>query len=243
MKMYDELADWFHLLTAPEDYLQTGTVAREAILSIAPGARTLLELGSGGGNHASHMKHWFELTLTDLSPAMLALSRTINPEVEHIEGDMRTLRLGRTFDAVFAHDAIEYMTTEADLAAAIATAVAHTRPGGAALFMPDCTRQSFRESTDHGGHDGDGRALRYLEWTTDPDPADTCYDVDYAFVLHEEGHEPVVELDHHVCGVFPRETWLRLLREAGFEPEWRTYTLEDEPGVEYELFVARRVGA
>jgi hypothetical protein len=41
---------------------------------------------------------------------MLALSMTVNPECEHIEGDMRTLRLGHTFDAVFLHDAVMYLT-------------------------------------------------------------------------------------------------------------------------------------
>src|SRR3972149_1508073 len=60
---------------------------------------TVLELGSGGGNNASHMKAHFKLTLVDRSPAMLAVSRALNPECEHLEGDMRTLRLGRGFDA------------------------------------------------------------------------------------------------------------------------------------------------
>ena len=46
---------------------------------------------------------------------MLALSRALNPECEHLAGDMRTLRLGRVFDAVFVHDAVCYMTTRADL--------------------------------------------------------------------------------------------------------------------------------
>ena len=46
---------------------------------------------------------------------------------------MRTLRLGRTFDAVLIHDSIMYMTTEADLAAAALTAFVHTRPRGATL--------------------------------------------------------------------------------------------------------------
>ena len=49
---------------------------------------------------------------------------------------MRTVRLGRTFDAVLVHDAIDYMTTEADLRAAVETAYAHCRPG-VALFVPD----------------------------------------------------------------------------------------------------------
>jgi SAM-dependent methyltransferase len=72
---------------------------------------TLLELGSGGGNTASHLGSNLRLTLTDLAPAMLDLSRTLNPGAEHLVGDMRTLRLGRTFDAVLIHDAIMCLVT------------------------------------------------------------------------------------------------------------------------------------
>ena len=117
----------------------------------------------------------------DLSPRMLALSQTINPGCEHLEGDMRSVRLGREFDCVFVHDAVEYMTTEADLRAAIATARAHCRTAGVALFVPDSVRETFAPGTHRGGHDGpDGRGLRYLEWTTSPGPTDTTYNVDYA---------------------------------------------------------------
>jgi trans-aconitate methyltransferase len=95
-------------------------------------ATTLLELGSGGGNNASYLKRWFTLTLVDASPGMLKASRRLNPECEHVRGDMRTARLGRTFDRVFIHDAIMHMTSEADLVRALRTAFIHTRPGGAA---------------------------------------------------------------------------------------------------------------
>jgi trans-aconitate methyltransferase len=73
----------------------------------------------------------------DLSPDMLAMSQRLNPECAHRQGDMRTLRLGRTFDAVFVHDAVAYMTTETDLRQVIETAFAHWPPGGIALFVPD----------------------------------------------------------------------------------------------------------
>ena len=136
--MYRDLAPWFHLLTAPEDYADEAAAALALLRAKVDGPLgTLLELGSGGGNMASHLKREVRLTLTDLSGDMLDVSRTINPDCEHIVGDMRTLRLGRTFDAVLAHDAIVYMTTEADLRAAMTTAFEHLRPGGAALFEPD----------------------------------------------------------------------------------------------------------
>ena len=105
--------------------------------------QSVLELGSGGGNNASHLKARFALTLSDLSPQMLELSRTLNPELEHVEGDMRTLRLGRRFDAVFAHDATSYLTSAEDVRALAKTAAAHLEPGGLALLHLVDERRSF----------------------------------------------------------------------------------------------------
>jgi SAM-dependent methyltransferase len=221
-KMYRELAGWFHLLTSPDDYsIEADFYGRVLTESADIPVRTVLELGSGGGNNASHLKARFELTLTDLSHKMLALSRTINPECEHIQGDMRNLRLGRRFDGVFVHDAISYMTTEDDLRAAIITAFEHCKPGGAALFGPDEVAETFRSRTDHGGHDDLERSLRYLEWTWDPDPEDNTYLVDYAYLLRDAKGLVRVEPDRHVCGVFSRAAWLRLLEESGFRAEGR----------------------
>ena len=181
-KLYAELADWWPLLSPPADYEEEAAFYSAALT--AAGDRppeTVLELGSGGGNNASHMKRHFRMTLVDPSPGMLAVSRVLNPDLEHVEGDMRTVRLGRQFDAVFIHDAVVYMTSEADVRRAIETARVHCRPGGAVLFAPDHVRETFRPSTDHGGHDGPERALRYLEWTWDPDPTDNTYTVDYSY--------------------------------------------------------------
>jgi SAM-dependent methyltransferase len=220
-KMYGELASWFHLLTSPDDYVVEAEFYGRVLTESADiPVKTVLELGSGGGNNASHMKAHFDLTLTDLSPEMLELSRRLNPRCEHIRGDMRTLRLGRQFDGVFVHDAISYMTTEEDLRAAIVTAFEHCKPGGAAVFGPDEVAENFDSRTDHGGHDGRGRSLRYLEWTWDPDPGDKTYLVDYAYMLRE-GDDVRVEHDRHVCGLFSRATWVRLLEESGFRAERR----------------------
>lgn len=238
-RLYTELASWFHLLTAPEEYLEEAAAYRDALLSAAPTRpRTLLELGSGGGNNAFHLKRDFECTLSDLSPAMLELSRGINPECEHIVGDMRTLRLEHEFDAVLVHDAVMYLTTEEDLRRAMETAFVHCRPGGVALFAPDCFRETFVPRTDHGGHDGEGRALRYLQWEWDPDPRDTTCVEDFAFLLRENGSEPRVVHDRHVFGVFPRATWIRLLRETGFEVS--SATRPGDCGELDEVFVGLR---
>lgn len=241
-KLYDELADWWPLLSPPEEYAEEAAFYGDALAAVCPAPpQNVLELGSGGGNNASHLKARFRMVLVEPSAGMLAVSRRLNPDCEHVQGDMRTVRLDRRFDAVFVHDAVCYMSTEPDLRQAMATAFAHCRPGGAALFAPDFVRENFRSSTEHGGSDGPTRALRYLEWTWDPDPADTTYFADYAYLLRFEDVRVQVEHDRHVEGLFARADWLRLLSEAGFV-EARTVPVDHsglEPGA-HEVFVARR---
>lgn len=234
--MYAEIADWWPLLSPPADYADEAAHVRGLIEEEGGGTvRTLLELGSGGGNNASHLKAHYALTLVDLSPDMLRVSRALNPGCEHVQGDMRSVRLGRLFDAVFVHDAVVYMTSEQELAAALRTAAAHCRPGGAAVFAPDYVRETFAPGTESGGADGEGRALRYLEWVYDLDPSDCTYEADYVVVTRDEAGATRVVHDRHVEGLFPRATWLRLLGEAGFDAR----VVRDPWG--RDVFVGRRV--
>ncbi len=238
-KLYNELAVWWPLLSPVEEYAEEAAFFAQLLLQagLLP-APTLLELGCGGGSNAYYLKqHFAHVTLTDLSPAMLAVSRALNPTCDHHEGDMRTLRLGRTFDAVFVHDAIEYMTTVDDLRAALVTASIHCKPGGWALFVPDYVQETFEPETEHGGGDGEGRSMRYLEWTHAPAQDATQYTTDYVYVMRESDGAVRVEHEQHLCGLFARGTWLQLLRDAGFAPE----IVHD--AYERELFLARRVAA
>src|SRR6202171_3253645 len=187
MKLYSELAEWWPIFSAPEEYQdEAAFFARVLTESCDPAPRRVLELGSGGGNNASHLKARFTMTLVDMSSQMLAVSKALNPECEHLEGDIRTLRLGRTFDAVFVHDAVCHMTTEEDLRALMETAFEHCRPGGVALFVPDEVREGFVPTTDHGGTNTKRGSVRYVQWTTDPDPTDTTIQVDFGILLRDE---------------------------------------------------------
>ena len=238
--MYGRLASWWPLLSAPSDYAEEADFYRRVLegAGVDP-LETVLELGSGGGNNASHLKRHFRMTLVDASPDMQAVSRALNPECEHILGDMRSVRLGREFDAVFVHDAIAYMTRREDLLLAMRTARAHCRPGGVALFVPDNVTETFAPRTGHGGHDSDGRGFRYLEWVWDPDPSDTTVIADYAFLLRKEDGSVRVERDRHEVGLFPRAMWFETLAEAGFTNVERI--LFDHSEVEWglELFLGR----
>jgi SAM-dependent methyltransferase len=217
--LYGELTPWYRLIDPVADHADEAAAYVAALeRGGAPDGATLLELGAGAGGNAFFMKSRFRCTLTDISPEMQALSRALNPECEHLPGDMRTLRLGRAFDAVMVHDAVAYMTTRADLAAAAATAFAHTRPGGVALFTPDYVRESFADKAELHANDDGARSLRCLEWAWDPDPADDTYTVEYAFLLRAQGDVKAVH-DRHVEGLFARATWIEILSGAGYRVE------------------------
>ena len=218
-RLYRDLADWYPLLTPVADYAEEAAFYRGLFARhCRRPPRSLLDLGSGGGHNAAHLKSTLACTLVDLSPAMLAASRRLNPECEHVQGDMRSIRLGRTFDCVLVHDAVSYMSSRADLADAIACAFAHTAPGGVALFQPDFVLETFEPGTETGGSDGAGRALRYLEWRWDPDPKDDSYVTDMAYLLRDESGEVEVLHDRHLMGLFARNAWLELIAASGFEP-------------------------
>jgi len=218
-RLYRDLAGWYPLLTPVGDYAQEAAFYRrlfEAHCQRPP--RTLLDLGSGGGHNAAHLKAALACTLVDQEPAMLALSRRLNPECQHIQGDMRSVRLGRVFDCVLVHDAVSCMTSRTDLVSAMATAFAHTAPGGVALFQPDFVSETFAPGTASGGSDGDGRGLRYLEWRWIPDSSADMYVTDMAYLLRDVNGAVEVVHDRHWMGLFPKTVWLELMAAAGFEP-------------------------
>jgi SAM-dependent methyltransferase len=228
-RIYADLASWWPLLSPPEEYADEAALYEQILLQASDEEpASLLELGSGGGSNAYHLKHTFTMTLVDYAEGMLDVSRIYNPECEHVQGDMRTVRLEEQFDAVFAHDAIMHMSSEEDLRAAFQTAFIHLKPGGIALFVPDFITETFEPHTIAGGHDGNGRSLRYLQWVREPHgDHGTAFYVDFAYLLDEENGLPHVEQDRLTFGLFNEETWLRLMGDVGFTAE-RVHFMMDE---------------
>jgi SAM-dependent methyltransferase len=217
-RLYEDLAPWWPLISPPGEYAAEAAYLA-AVLAAAPGGSArVLDLGCGGGHVAVHLKAGRAMTLVDLSAGMLAVSAGMNPECAHVAGDMRTIRLGQAFDAVLVHDAVDYMTTEDDLRQVIETAAAHSRPGGLALFVPDYLADTFEEISGHGGSsDPDGRQASFRERTWDPEPGDGWIQSEYEFMLQAADGTVQVVSETHRLGAFSRQTWERLLAQAGLD--------------------------
>lgn len=248
-RVYADLADWWSLISPPHDYAQEAAYLAELIDQTRPRSRIgsrleVLDLGSGGGHMATHLKRRSAMTLVDISADMLRASQQLNPECEHLQGDMRTVRLGRRFDVVLVHDAVDYIIGVDDLRQVIETAAEHCRPEGVALFVPDHVKDTFSEFTGGGGGgvDAAGRTARFNEHTWDPDPADDWVQADYEFVLSEPAGAQRVIRESHRLSAYSRATWLALIGRSGLRPI-RLGTERGAPGRRPgNLFAAARLG-
>jgi SAM-dependent methyltransferase len=215
-RLYHDLAWTWPIVSPPERYVREAQEIRRLIRGRAPDARTLLHLGCGGGHLDMTLKRSFEITGVDLSPKMLALARRLNPKVPYRVGDMRSIRLRRTFDAVVIADSVAYMRTERELRAAFGTAFVHLAPGGVFLTYVERTPATFRQNatTRTIARRGDVEVVM-IENQHDPDPTDTTYESTFIYLIRRRGRLRV-ETDRHRLGFFPLPVWLRLLRMTGF---------------------------
>jgi SAM-dependent methyltransferase len=241
-RLYADLAWVWPFLSPPEDYEEEVATFRARFARHGvPDGGTVLHLGSGGGSIDYHLKRHYRVTGVDLSPAMLAHARGVNPEVEYLPGDIRDVRLGRTFDAVLLHDASAYLTTLPELRAAYETAAAHLAPGGVLVTPPEELRDRFEQhhvrSQTHAAGD---ISVTTVQVSFDPDPADTSFEETYVFLIRQGGRL-TVETDTHLTALYHLDEVVAALRDAGFDPEVEHWELSDwPPGTYYPIVTARK---
>lgn len=204
-------------------------------------AKTLLDIGCGGGKNLLNLKRDFLVTGLDLSPAMIAQARTLNPGCEIVAGDMRSFALGRTFDAILMDDAISCMDTREDFEAAFRTAFAHIAPGGVLVATADVTKETFRQNLTTATPAAPalkppGLEVAFVENVYDPDPNDDRYETTMVFLVRERGVLRV-ETDVVSHGVFSVETWRDVLSGAGLDVNEGTYADGED---EYAVFACVR---
>ena len=220
-RLYSDMAWAWPVISQGEDYVQE---AEAFALHLRQRARipvsTLLHLGCGGGHLDLTLKKYFNVTGVDVSQPMLELAGQLNPEVIYSLGDMRTVRLEKTFDAVVIADSISYMLNEVDLRSAFQAAFVHLKPGGVFCTYAGVTRQSCRQNATRVSiHSGGSVEITFIENRYDPNPEDSTYESTFVYLIRREHSQGQLEIetDRHLGGLFDLETWSRCLAETGFE--------------------------
>ncbi len=151
MTVFGSYSRYYNLLYKDKDYSGEVEYVRAIIQGHSPDARTILDLGCGTGKHDFLLAEiGYEVSGVDMSQEMLAVagahhSSLYAPEViiphqgspTFLLGDIRSVRLDRTFDVVISlFHVMSYQTGNEDLIAAFDTVRAHLKPGG--IFIFDC---------------------------------------------------------------------------------------------------------
>jgi ubiquinone/menaquinone biosynthesis C-methylase UbiE len=212
---YNELAwteDWLADSSEYEDEVQVYVDLLKAAAEKPP--HTLLHMGCGAGGHDRVFKQHFTITGVDLSPGMLKRARTAHPEIEYIEGDMRTLRLDRQFDAVAIPDSIDYMNSLDDLRRAVQTAAEHLKSDGV-LLVAGKTEETFRNNNFAYTGEKNGVHVTLLENNYINPFHPNTYEATFVYLIRQRG-ELTIYTDQQVLGLFPQAAWDNVFKDAGF---------------------------
>ncbi len=144
MSVFGHYSTYYNLLYKDKDYSGEADYTHRLIQKYRPDAKTILDLGCGTGRHDIILSQkGYAVTGVDLSEEMLAVahasvdSPSPAPQPSFQQGDIRTVRLGKTFDVVVSlFHVMSYQIDNKDLEAAFFTAREHLNPGGVFLF--DC---------------------------------------------------------------------------------------------------------
>jgi ubiquinone/menaquinone biosynthesis C-methylase UbiE len=211
---YNDLAwteDW---LADPAGYEHEVMVYVDLIKrTAADPPSTLLHLGSGAGGYDVFFKRHFIVTGVDLSVGMLNKARKAHPDIEYIEGDMRTIRLNRQFDAVAIPDSIDYMASQEDLQQAIQTAVMHLKTGGVLLVVAK-TEEIFQNNNFAYAGEKDGIHMTLLENNYINPFRPNTYEATFVYLIRQQG-ELTIHTDHQVLGLFSQAMWDEVFKNAG----------------------------
>jgi len=141
--VFADYSRYYDLLYQDKDYKAEAEYVAGLIRKFNPSARSILELGSGTGIHASLLaEKGFTVHGIERSPEMLAqsmaLAEKITPgkgQLTFSPGDIRNNHLKKRFDTVIAlFHVISYQTTNDDVTAVFETARRHVKPGGIFIF-------------------------------------------------------------------------------------------------------------
>ena len=174
-------ARYYDALYRDKDYEGEAGHVLDLLGRYRPHVATLLDLGCGTGGHARpFLRRGLAVDGVDRSPRMLEMAEArraaLPPDLAARwrlqAGDVRDVRVGRTYDAVVSlFHVASYLTESPDLAAFLATARAHLAPGGVLLFdvwygpavLPDRPAVRVKRFDDGRSH-----VTRIAEPTLDP---------------------------------------------------------------------------
>ena len=198
--MFRETAHVYDLIYGAlgKDYARESAEIRALVDDRNPRARTLLDVACGTGGHLLHLKDRYDLTGVDLDPGMLEVASRQLPDIPLVPADMRTLDLGRTFDAVIClFSSVGYLADTGELDTSVGGMARHLNPGGVLVVdgwvRPDAWIEGGHTGFETASGDGGLKVVRMVRSERRGDKTNlemhyliaTTEKIDHVVELHE----------------------------------------------------------
>ncbi|HET9139953.1 class I SAM-dependent methyltransferase [Actinophytocola sp.] len=200
-----------------KDYAAEARSVAGLVRSRNPGARTLLDVACGTGEHLRHLMRMFDrVEGVDLAKPMCERAMDKLPGVAIHVGDMRTLALPGRFDAVTClYWTIGYMQDLDELSLAVRRMAAHLAPGGVLVVEPWAAPDEYEGGTvDHIVVEHDGRTMVQVIYAHPRDGRLSTSDF-YNLVGDHAGVHSWTET--HSLGLYTFDEYLEAFGQAGLE--------------------------
>jgi ubiquinone/menaquinone biosynthesis C-methylase UbiE len=215
--IFTKSARFYDAIYEFKDYRAESERVHDLIQERNPGARSLLDVACGTGQHLKHLSGHYEVGGLDLDEELLAVARDRLSGITLHRGDMIEFDLGKTFDAVTClFSSIGYVRTEQNLDAAVATMARHLSPRGVLVIEPWITPDAWED-----GHIGsvfvDHEDLKIARLDT-PQRDGHLSLIHFAYLVATRN-----EISHftedHLLALFTNDQYLSALEAAGLAVE------------------------
>jgi trans-aconitate methyltransferase len=144
--VFTKTAQYYDLVYSFKDYAQEVQKLRGFIETERPGARTVLDVACGTGEHARLLAEHFAVDGLDLEDAFVQQAQQKVPGGHFVVGDMRSFQMGKSYDVVQClFSSIGYLTSANDVVSALKCFSEHLTEGGVILVEPWFTPENWRD--------------------------------------------------------------------------------------------------
>ena len=234
--MFTETVEQYDLIyRSMKDYRDEAAKVAELVKSKLPGARRLLDVACGTGEHAKYLtrEFGFEVDGIDVEPAFVDIARKKNPDGLFKCADMIDFSMGSQYDAVLClFSSIGYVRDRASLRRALASMFEHVASGGLLIVEPwfePGSMQDGRSMCVTAERDG-----KTISRTSHTRIVDRISRLQFEYVIGDSnGLRRASEV--HELGLFTQSEMMEAFGAAGAEVEF-----EEEGLAGRGLYVAKR---